>query len=185
MGYEYLLETTPNDISTLTEKELRSRVRTLSDVANKRIKRYESKPKDKRYYSFAYESYKTPPHFSTGGKTINQLRAEYKRVYKYLTAETSTQAGAKRIDTIVRERLGVDKNFDLSEYWKAYEKAESNFSEEVHNAGSETIQQRVVEWFTQNLDIHQKMTDYIEEKQEQEEADDTPDFVDEVYSGNA
>ena len=41
MSYKYILETTPADISMLSEKELRSRVRELADVANKRMKRYE------------------------------------------------------------------------------------------------------------------------------------------------
>ena len=41
MSYKYILENTPADISTLSEKELRSRVRELADVANKRMKRHE------------------------------------------------------------------------------------------------------------------------------------------------
>lgn len=148
MSYKYILDTTPADISTLSEKELRSRVRVLADVANKRMKRYEQSAKAGRVaYSYAYEkSMKSGGRFYTGGKNLNDLRAEYKRVYKYLTAETSTQKGARVVERRTQERLGLSKDTDMRAYWERYEHAKSNYPQLFELFGSETLQQRLVEW---------------------------------------
>lgn len=182
MGYKYILETTPNDISKLTEKELRARVRALADVANKRMKRYEQAPGGIPY-SPAYARAAEGGYFRTGGKSLNQLRAEYKRAYSYLTAETSTQAGAKRVENRVRARLDLPKNISLKDYWTNYEKAQSNFPYAIELFGSETVQQKVSEWIKNGDDINQKMAELINEEAQQDY--DYPDFVDEIFSGNA
>lgn len=181
MGYKYILQTTPNDISKLTEKELRARVRVLADVANKRMKRYEQAPGDIAY-SPAYAKAAEGGYFRSGGKSLNQLRAEYKRAYSYLTAETSTQDGAKRVENRVRVRLDLPKNISLKDYWTNFEKARSNFPYAIELFGSETVQQRVAEWAKNGDDINQKMSELINE--EAQEEDEYPDFVDEIFSGN-
>lgn len=148
MPYKYILDTTPADISTLSEKELRSRVRVLADVANKRMKRYEQAEKAGRAaYSYAYkQAVGSGGYFYTGGKNLNDLRAEYKRVYKYLTAETSTQRGARAVERRTQERLGLSRDTDMRAYWERYEHAKSNYPQLFELFGSETLQQRLVEW---------------------------------------
>ena len=148
MSYKYILDTTPGDISTLSEKELRSRVRVLADVANKRMKRYEQSAKAGRAaYSYAYEkAIQSGGRFYTGGKNLNDLRAEYKRVYKYLTAETSTQKGARAVERRTQERLGLSRDTDMRAYWGRYEHAKANYPQLFELFGSETLQQRLVEW---------------------------------------
>ena len=148
MSYKYILENTPADISTLSEKELRSRVRELADVANKRMKRYEQAEQAGRAsYSHAYErAVQSGGRFSTKGKNTNDLRAEYKRVYKYLTAETSTRRGARVVERRTQERLGLSKDTDMRAYWERYAHAKSNYPQLFELFGSETLQQRLVEW---------------------------------------
>ena len=148
MSYKYILENTPSDISTLSEKELRSRVRVLADVANKRMKRYEQSRREGRAaYSYAYKkAVESGGRFYTGGKNLNDLRAEYKRVYKYLTSETSTQKGAKAVERRTQERLGLSRDTDMRAYWERYEHAKSNYPQLFELFGSETLQQRLVEW---------------------------------------
>lgn len=184
-SYKYILDTTPNDISTLTERELRSRVRILADVANKRIKRYESSVAAGRKpaFSYAYQVVReSGGEFFTGGKDINQLRAEYKRVYSYLTSETSTQAGARRVDKRVRERLGVSRDFDLSEFWKKYEHINRNYPKYSELFGSETIQQLLTDWIEQGKDPYM----YADEIPNELGSDDAydADFLEELFPGN-
>lgn len=185
MSYKYILENTPADISTLSEKELRSRVRVLADVANKRIKRYESASAAGRkpLFSYAYQGVQeSGGKFTTANKDINQLRAEYKRVYGYLTAETSTQEGARRVDRRVREKLGVSRDFDLSEFWKKYEHINRNYPKYSELFGSETIQQLLSDWISQGKDPDL----YADEIPEELGSDDVydADFLDELFPGN-
>lgn len=185
MTYKYVLENTPADISTLLERELRSRVRVLADVANKRIKRYESAMAAGRkpIFSYAYHGVQeSGGKFSTAGKDINQLRAEYKRAYSYLTAETSTQEGARRVDKRVRERIGVGKDFDLSDFWKKYEHINRNYPKYSELFGSETIQQLLTDWITQGKDP-ELYADDIPDELGSDYADDA-DFLDELFPGN-
>lgn len=148
MSYKYILDTTPADISTLTEKELRARVRVLADVANKRMERYEQAEKSGRAtYSHAYaRAIQSGGRFSTKDKNINDLRAEYKRVYKYLTAKTSTQRGASAVERRTQERLGLSRDTDMRAYWKRYEHAKANYPQLFELFGSETLQQRLADW---------------------------------------
>ena len=148
MSYKYILENTPADISTLSEKELRSRVRVLADVANKRMKRYEQSASEGRAaYSYAYnKAVESGGPFYTGGKNLNDLRAEYKRVYKYLTSETSTQKGARAVERRTQERLGLPHDTDMRAYWERYAHAKDNYPQLFELFGSETLQQRLVEW---------------------------------------
>lgn len=185
MSYKYILENTPADISTLSEKELRSRVRVLADVANKRIKRYESSAVSGRkpLFSYAYQGVQeSGGKFTTAGKDINQLRAEYKRAYSYLTAETSTQEGARRVDKRVRERIGVGKDFDLSEFWKKYDHINRNYPKYSELFGSETIQQLLTNWIEQGKDPDL----YADEIPKELGSDDVydADFLDELFPGN-
>ena len=179
MTYKYILENTPADISTLSEKELRSRVRVLADVANKRMKRYEKSSQARTTaYSYAYENaMKSGGLFYTGGKNINDLRAEYKRVYKYLTAETSTQRGARAVERRTKERLGLSRDTDMRAYWERYEHAKSNYPQLFELFGSETLQQRLVEWKESGQG---SLDEFLENEMYEvgSEEDNDPDFFD-------
>ena len=179
MGYKYMLENTPADISTLSEKELRSRVRVLADVANKRMKRYEkSSQAGTAAYSYAYEkAMQSGGRFYTGGKNLNDLRAEYKRVYKYLTSETSTQKGAKAVERRTQERLGLSRDTDMRAYWERYEHAKPNYPQLFELFGSETLQQRLVEWEESG---ESSLDEFLENEMYEvgSDNDDDPDFFD-------
>ena len=179
MTYKYILENTPADISTLSEKELRSRVRVLADVANKRMKRYEkSSQAGTCAYSYAYENaMNSGGQFYTGGKNLNDLRAEYKRVYKYLTAETSTQRGARAVERRTKERLGLPRGTDMRAYWERYEHAKSNYPQLFELFGSETLQQRLVEWKESGQG---SLDEFLENEMYEvgSEEDNDPDFFD-------
>lgn len=86
----------PGAVSTFTRNEMSKIVSELSAVANKRLRYFEKK--GITYYA----EYDTTPdsisgvkRFSAKGKTIGELRAEYKRVSGFLESPISTMSGRK------------------------------------------------------------------------------------------
>lgn len=90
-----------DDFLRLDTKELRQYVRTLSDVANKRVKSFEGLEVKPRVITRAIERGK----FSTKGKNLNQLRAEYTSVRSFLLNPSSTKKGFKKVMKDTEERL--------------------------------------------------------------------------------
>lgn len=111
------------DVSRLSEKNLRSAVTILDSAGNKRLKRMEQSGIKSQASSWVERS---GGNFSVAGKNYNELRSEFKRVSGFLKAKTSTQKGYEEVRKNEARLLGVDdgKAFagDKEEriFWEAY-----------------------------------------------------------------
>lgn len=83
----------PKTISRMSEPELRKVVTRLASAANKRIARIEAKGITTPATRGAEKS---GGRFTSKGKDLNELRAEYIRVKSFLGEETSTISGYKK-----------------------------------------------------------------------------------------
>lgn len=86
------IETPPNQINDTNRADLSHIVSRMAAVANKRLKAMEEK-------GIKYSSSQYPDviagvrKFVAAGKTLGQLRAEYKRLYGFLNSKMSTLTG--------------------------------------------------------------------------------------------
>ena len=106
--WEKLMDIGIEDFNKLTEPELREVVRKLNRTANQRLRRAEALGMETPATSAVKRSGGT---FTTRGKNLNQLRAEYRRVTDFLTAKTSTVRGFEQVKKETAESLkrsGVD-----------------------------------------------------------------------------
>lgn len=104
-----LLKLSSVEISKLKKPQLRKIVQTLASTANKRLKRLQQKRISTPASLYANKSGK----FSTKGKNINQLRAEYIRAKNFLQSKTSTIIGYKRFKKDVQKNL-AEKGINIS-----------------------------------------------------------------------
>jgi hypothetical protein len=121
MGYkQYLYGFVPINDSTISRA-----VSTMAAVANKRLKRLESK--GWRYAEAdapeSSESIAGHRKFGAKGKTKQQLYSEFKRLKSFLTSQTSTITGARKQAKEFKVRAEELYNFtQISEAKKQYEK---------------------------------------------------------------
>ena len=115
-------------IMKMSRKDLAKEVQRLSKNANRRLKSFEKHGEKSPAYNYIQDS---GGKFKTKGKTLNQLRAEYRRVSGFLESKTGTLKGTKnwKIESIskLNEKLNLEgdravtlKDFDT--IWEAYEK---------------------------------------------------------------
>ena len=112
-----------DEFNRLSEIELRRAVRRMSDTANKRLKRLD----EKGISTPATQSVdRSGGKFSTKGKSLNQLRAEYTRVKNFLKSETSTVKGYKNFQSSTLKSLGIKQNEitpkQFQKLWSSYDK---------------------------------------------------------------
>lgn len=117
-----LLNLSSVEISKLKKPQLRKIVQTLASTSNKRLKRLQQKGITTPASRYVDKSGK----FSTKGKNINQLRAEYIRAKTFLQSKTSTLKGYKQFKKEVQKSLsekGINISSDnLEPIFNIYEK---------------------------------------------------------------
>lgn len=103
MTSKEILSMSFDDFNKLSEKELRKATKILVDVANKRLKALN----EKGIQSSAARGYasRTGGKFSTSGKSLNQLKAEFTRTKNFLQARTSKLTGAKEAEKRMQKSL--------------------------------------------------------------------------------
>ena len=137
MTVQEILDLKPEQISKLGKRELSRAVRTTALAANKRLNRIKAQAKKapkssdiegyilkkSASYNIALDALnwatkdgKSKGTFGVGDKTLNQLRAEFKRIAKFMGMKTSTIKGAKEVRKGREERI-------LGTSLEAYEKA--------------------------------------------------------------
>lgn len=115
---------TPIDVfNSLQIFDLRETVGRLVSAANKRLRTFERKGLS----SPAVERVKdSGGKFSTRGKNLNQLRAEFARLRGFFQSPTSTIKGVKKLENKVVNALkkqGVDiSHVNYEKFWRAYER---------------------------------------------------------------
>ena len=119
-----LLNMSMREFAGLTKTQLRQVVSRLADTANKRVKRLQGAKVESLA---ARQVSQSGGKFSTRGKGLDELRAEYLREKSFLTSPTSTVKGAKSVESeaikamrdIYGEDLrGVDLRKLLNDFYK-------------------------------------------------------------------
>lgn len=135
MSVQDILNMDINTFNKLNTSDLRKVVGRLVSAGNKRLRSFEQ----------AGESSPATRHvaksggaFSTKGKDLNALRAEYTRAKNFLQAKTGTRKGWKQVkkETIAGfKKQGVEMTeSQFNDVWKAYEDLKE-LSPEVANRG--------------------------------------------------
>lgn len=99
-----LLNMTMREFANLSKTQLRQVVSRLADTANKRVKRLQSSNVESLA---ARQVAQSGGKFSTRGKDLDELRAEYLRERDFLKSPTSTVKGAREVE---REAVTAIKN---------------------------------------------------------------------------
>lgn len=158
----------------LTEPQLRKVVGRLVSAGNKRLRSFER----------AGESSPATRHvsrsggvFSTKGKDINQLRAEFVRAKNFMIAKTGTRAGWKKVKRETIKSL-KEKGINLTEkqfddFWNAYEDLKE-MNPSVSNKGLKyNVLQDIADMVTDDTltadEIALKMNDEISKIYEEKE----------------
>lgn len=121
----YLQNLTNRQLTNLTRKELAKVVSKLASASNKRIKRLIQSGVPSPALIGLIERGKV--HFGVKGKNIDQLKKEYLEVKSYLSSETSTVKGARKVMNTVIDTLKNKKGIEITEnqykdFFKIYER---------------------------------------------------------------
>lgn len=135
MSVQDILNMDINTFNKLNTSDLRKVVGRLVSAGNKRLRSFErageSSPATRHVA-------KSGGAFSTKGKDLNALRAEYTRAKNFLQAKTGTRKGWKQVkkETIAGfKKHGVEMTeSQFNDVWKAYEDLKE-LSPEVANRG--------------------------------------------------
>lgn len=163
---------------SLGEKPLRMIVGRLVSAGNKRLRNFEKKQETSPAERYVMEH---GGMFSTKGKNLNALRAEFKRAKDFLESKSSTVKEWKKIkqetiDSLKEQNVDVDKE-SFDKFWKAYEElkkrdksvGEKKFKysvlEEISNMMEENKTLSVNEIAD---DIEKRLSDIYEEQEENE-----------------
>lgn len=179
MTINEILSLDDNEISRMTERELRGVVGDLRHAVNARYK-----TTSKFWETPAVNGLKNSGgKITTRGKDLNGLRAELARGRTFLNAKTSTVTGARAVVADVKKRLGITKKFSRSDYenfWNLYSRITELYSTALY--GSVQIQHLIADDFNKNLsfdDIFKNVVDRLVSDYEQT-ADDSGDFWSEL-----
>ncbi len=109
----YLQNLSNRQLTNLTRNELAKVVSKLASAANKRIKRLLQSNVPSPALISRFERGKV--HFSVKGKNVDELKKEYLEVKSYLSAETSTVKGARKVMNTVINTLKNEKGIEITE----------------------------------------------------------------------
>lgn len=119
-----ILDISIEEFQGLSRKELGKYVTQLSSAANKRIRRLEESDIMTPALDIAQQS---GGNFTGKGKDINELRAEFMRIKKFMESKTSSKRGYTRYKNEFFKRVQASKkvqseftNDDLRDFWRLY-----------------------------------------------------------------
>ena len=125
-GIKEHLAKSADEVMRMNKKELSRALQEMSKAANRRL---DAIARSGNTDAFAYDKTMRGKGRFTGsrGKTLNQMRTEYKRAIQFLRDKTSTTTGWKKFIAETRERIDPKYQlpaFDTPEgrraYWQAY-----------------------------------------------------------------
>ena len=123
------------DVDKMTEKELRKVVGRLRDAGNKKLKRLQ---KTGLSTPALRQVEKSGGKFSTEGKKLNALRAEYQRIKAFYEAKTSTATGYKKAQAETMRQFkakGIDVTQEkLDKMYEVYEKIRKDSPKHMRTA---------------------------------------------------
>ena len=155
MTVRELLDIDISDVNKFNEKTLRAAVQTLSNAANKRVRRINSAG----VISPAVRAVEQHGNFTPKGKNRNQLLSEFVRAVNFLNAETSTTRGARKFTDNIRKNIGLNKTATAEEITNENKNFWNTFTDIYNNAqnlwthsrlGSQNVQQIITDIRAEN-----------------------------------
>ncbi len=155
-----LLNLDPDAINRMSRKELAKVVSQMAATANKRLQRLSEtdigqlSPAYTRTQSRAYTTAKGG-RFGTKGKTLNQLRNEYKAAKSFLESKTGSVKGWEATREKTYERIGGGFNGDVDlekDFWIGYRRFES-LHPEIIGSGSTEVQRYMRSELTRDVPL--------------------------------
>ena len=139
-------------LNSLSESEFRQLTNRLTSASNKRLRRLEKTTRGKSSFAYQFAS-ERGRKFSTRGKSLNQLRTEFKASKQFLSMKTSTVKGWKKYRKSMEERTGYATSGESlnwsentwSKYWKVYRRFEETHGGTFKKGDSDRIQQMLTE----------------------------------------
>lgn len=164
------------DFISLNYSDMRKAVSRLVSAGNKRIRRLESKGLETGATDFVNRS---GGYFSTKGKNLNQLRAEFSRAKAFFGMKSSTIKGLKEVRKGMQDRLKeFNKGQKISDsimdrVMRAYEELKRLDSSVVNKREKYNILQAVYEETVNNPDsnvgeVAMKMKERVTELYEEQ-----------------
>ena len=163
---------TVEQLNKMKKKDLKPLVQKMANVATIQKKRLEKAGiKSPAYYGLQ----KAGGIGKTRGMDLNDLRAEYVKLNKFLDAKTRTIQGVKKFNTQTRERLGNKDltDADLKQIYEVWDKLKEIDANTVRNMGSNKvlseITQMVKEGNNTDGDILSQLSNYVTSEYEHQE----------------
>lgn len=163
------------EFNSLKESDLRKIVGRLVSAGNKRLRYFErngEKSPATRYIN------KSGGPFSTKGKDLNALRAEYIRAKDFLQSKTGTMRGWKKVknDTIntLKEKHKIDMTDDQwDDVWETYEKLKEESPDIAERGQKYEVLEEIVDELKHTtksaeeiaIEMHKKLDAIYEKKQ--------------------
>lgn len=121
---EDILNLDSEAFNKLGVSDLRQVVGRLVSAGNKRLRSFASAGEDSPAVAYIARS---GGAFSTKGKSLNQLRAEYVRAKNFFRAETGTRGGWRTVKrksiAALKKATGIELTEEqFGKFWKSYEK---------------------------------------------------------------
>ena len=170
-----ILDMDIKEFNSLKESDLRKIVGRLVSAGNKRLRYFErngEKSPATRYIN------KSGGPFSTKGKDLNALRAEYVRAKDFLQSKTGTMRGWKKVknDTIntLKEKYKINMTDDQwDDVWETYEKLKEESPDIAERGQKYEVLEEIVDELTHTtksaeeiaIEMHKKLDSIYEKKQ--------------------
>lgn len=174
MNIKDILNISQEDIMSMNTKELKKVVQQMSNVSKQRVRRLEKA----NIHSHAKENILGDNEISkTRNMNINQLRSEYKKLYSFLNAKTSTVGGAKQVEKELIDRLGFKQSAEnttekINTLFDAFGRIEQLAPAIVKDLGSARLQEYIASQIDKNMsidDIVENSLDWLNELYENEQ----------------
>lgn len=154
---EDLLNMDIESMRKMNQKDLSKAVSQLGAIANKRAKRLSESELGTSSALLQYE--RSGGKITTKGKSWGQLRKEFRRVQKFLTAKTSTIKGAKKFQSEMVERIGGQANEFSQDDWKIFWKTYNDIVDgqdtkiALYRLGSDRLQEMIRDEMTSGNNV--------------------------------
>ncbi len=147
----YLQNLTNRQLTNLTRNELAKVVSKLASAANKRTKRLMQSGVPSPALIGRVERGKVK--FSVKGKNVDELKKEYLEVKSYLSSETSTVKGARKVMNTVINTLKNERGIEITEdQYKNFFKIFERVKEVDPYVSSQQMKYRVFEAISNRMD---------------------------------
>lgn len=166
-----------NTFNKLNESDMRKVVSRLVSAGNKRLRSFERAKESSP--ATRYIMKKSGGYFSTKGKNLNALRAEYTRTKSFLQAKTGTRKGWQEVKektmAKLKEKHGIEfTNEQWDDFWNAYEDLKELSPEVSLKKMKYSVLKDISDMTTDTkksadeiaLELHEKITDIYEKREE-------------------